>query len=238
MPASANTRSNNLSGRSQAATEIELAPLIDHTLLVPAATTAHILNLCDEADRYGFASVCVYPVHVPAAVERLYDKKVNVCTVIGFPSGATTAKVKLYEAQEAVENGASELDVVINLGWLKMGEANRVHQEIAAIVELCDRPVKAILETAILTREEKQLAAEICLDAGVDFLKTSTGWQGGATVEDVTLLRQIGGDRIGIKASGGIRTFDDAIALVQAGATRLGTSRGVEIIKLQSEAAS
>ena len=113
-----------------------------------------------------------------------------------------------------------------------------MHQEIATIVELCDRPVKAILETAILTRDEKQLAAEICLDAGVDFLKTSTGWQGGATVEDVKLLRQIGGDRIGIKASGGIRTLDDAIALVQAGATRLGTSRGVEIIKLQAEAAS
>ncbi|EDX83838.1 deoxyribose-phosphate aldolase [Synechococcus sp. PCC 7335] len=238
MSTSANTFSNGLDSRSQAAFEIELAPLIDHTLLGPAATTEHILKLCDEADRYRFASVCVYPVHVPTAVERLYDQQVKVCTVIGFPSGATTSKVKLYEAQEAVENGANELDVVINLGWLKMGEANRVHQEIATIVELCDRPVKAILETAILTREEKQLAAEICLDAGVDFLKTSTGWQGGATVEDVKLLRQIGGDRIGIKASGGIRTFDDAIALVQAGATRLGTSRGVEIIKLQAEAAS
>ncbi|MBE9062915.1 deoxyribose-phosphate aldolase [cf. Phormidesmis sp. LEGE 11477] len=238
MPPSANPRSHDLNSRSQAAAEIELAPLIDHTLLAPAATTDHILKLCDEAERYGFASVCVYPVHVPTAVERLYDKKVKVCTVIGFPSGATTAKVKLYEAQEAVENGVGELDVVINLGWLKMGEANRVHQEIATIVELCDRPIKAILETTILTPAEKQLAAEICLDAGVDFLKTSTGWQGGATVEDVKLLRQIGGDRIGIKASGGIRTVEDAIALVQAGANRLGTSRGVDIIKLQAEAVS
>ncbi len=232
------TRSHSSSNRSRASSEIELAPLIDHTLLAPAATTEHILQLCDEADRYRFAAVCVYPVHVPTAVERLYDKKVKVCTVIGFPSGATTPRVKLYEAQEAIENGASELDVVINLGWLKMGETNKVHDEIARIVELCDRPVKAILETTILTREEKQLAAEICLDAGVSFLKTSTGWQGGATVEDVKLLRQIGGDRIGIKASGGIRTPEDAIALVEAGATRLGTSRGVELLKLQAEAGS
>ncbi len=234
--AQSNSRSSSRSGSRSS--EIDLAPLIDHTLLAPAATTEHILKLCDEADRYRFAAVCVYPVHVPTAVERLYDKKVKVCTVIGFPSGATTQRVKLYEAQEAVENGASELDVVINLGWLKMGETNKVHEEIARIVELCDRPVKAILETNILTREEKQLAAEICLDAGVSFLKTSTGWQGGATVEDVKLLRQIGGDRIGIKASGGIRTPEDAIALVEAGATRLGTSRGVELLKLQSKADS
>ncbi|MEM8501972.1 MAG: deoxyribose-phosphate aldolase [Cyanobacteria bacterium P01_D01_bin.1] len=238
MTTSANPRSTPSNSRARATAEIDLAPLIDHTLLVPAATTEHILKLCDEADRYRFAAVCVYPTHVSAAVERLYEKRVKVCTVIGFPSGATTDKVKLYEAQEAVENGASELDVVINLGWLKMGETNKVHQEIATIVELCDRPVKAILETSILTRAEKQLAAEICLDAGVAFLKTSTGWQGGATVEDVKLLRQIGGDRIGIKASGGIRTPEDAIALVQAGATRLGTSRGVEILKQQAEVVS
>lgn len=237
MTASASS-STSRSANRQSPSEIDLAPLIDHTLLAPAATTEHILKLCDEADRYGFAAVCVYPTHVSIAVERLYEKKVAVCTVIGFPSGATTERVKLYEAQEAVENGASELDVVINLGWLKMGETNKVHREIATIVELCDRPIKAILETSLLTREEKQLAAEICLDAGVAFLKTSTGWQGGATVEDVTLLRKIGGDRIGIKASGGIRTSDDAIALIEAGATRLGTSRGVEILQQQAEAVS
>lgn len=214
--------------------EIDLAPLIDHTLLAPAAIAEQILQLCDQADRYGFATVCIYPVHVPLAVERLHGKRPKVCTVIGFPSGATTAKVKLYEAQEAVENGATELDVVINLGWLKMGETSRVHAEIAAIVELTGQPVKAILETALLTQGEKRLAAEICLDAGVAFLKTSTGWQGGATVEDVKLLRQIGGDRIGIKASGGIRTPEQALALVEAGATRLGTSRGPEILHLQA----
>lgn len=215
--------------------EIDLAPLIDHTLLAPAATTEQILQLCDQAERYGFASVCIYPVHVVTAVERLHDKRPKVCTVIGFPSGATTSQTKLYEAQEAVENGADELDVVINLGWLKMGETERLHADIAAIVELTGQPVKAILETALLTDAQKRLAAEICLDAGARFLKTSTGWQGGATVEDVKLLRQIGGDRIGIKASGGIRTLEQALALVEAGANRLGTSRGVEILRQLAE---
>ena len=216
---------------AELASEIDIAGLIDHTLLAPAASTEHILQLCDEADRYRFATVCVYPTHVPTAVERLHDKRVEVRTVIGFPSGATTSKVKLYEAQEAVEQGATELDVVINLSWLKMGESNRVHQEIAQIVELTGKPVKAILETALLSQAQKQLAAEICLDAGVMFLKTSTGWQGGATVEDVQLLRKVGGDRIGIKASGGIRTLEQAIALIEAGANRLGTSRGIDILQ-------
>lgn len=211
--------------------EIDLAPLIDHTLLAPAATAEHVRQLCNEADRYRFATVCVYPAYVPLAVEQLHQKRPKVCTVIGFPSGATTAKAKLYEAQEAVENGAAELDVVINLGWLKMGESNRVHKEIATIVELTGQPVKAILETTLLSQAEKQLAAEVCLDAGVAFLKTSTGWQGGATVDDVKLLRKIAGDRMGIKASGGIRTPQQAIALIEAGANRLGTSRGPNILQ-------
>ncbi|MGB7084713.1 MAG: deoxyribose-phosphate aldolase [Phormidesmis sp.] len=222
-------------GRTQSAQDIDLAPLIDHTLLAPAATAEKIAQLCDEAERYGFAAVCVYPVHVPQVVELLHGKRPQVCTVIGFPSGATTPRVKLYEAQEAVENGADELDVVINLGWLKMGETGKLHAEIASIVELTGLPVKAILETTLLTSSQKRLAAEICLDAGVRFLKTSTGWQGGATVEDVKLLRQIGGDRIGIKASGGIRTPQQAIALVEAGATRLGTSRGPDILQQQAQ---
>lgn len=218
-------------GRIAAVPEIDFAPLIDHTLLAPAASEQHILQLCEEAERYRFAAVCIYPTYVPLAVEQLHAKQPQVCTVIGFPSGATTAKTKLYEAQEAAENGANELDVVINLGWLKAGNTNSLHAEIASIVELTGLPVKAILETALLSADEKRLAAEVCLDAGVQFLKTSTGWQGGATVEDVKLLRQIGGDRIGIKASGGIRTPDQAIALVEAGANRLGTSRGVAILQ-------
>ncbi len=215
--------------------ELDLAPFIDHTLLAPAASAIHIDQLCDEAERYRFATVCVYPVHVPQAVERLHGKRPQVCTVIGFPSGATTPKVKLYEAQEAAENGATELDVVINLGWLKAGETTKLHAEMASIVELTGQSVKAILETTLLSTAEKKLAAEICLDAGVRFLKTSTGWQGGATVEDVTLLRKISGDRIGIKASGGIRTPEQAIALINAGANRLGTSRGVAILNYLEE---
>jgi deoxyribose-phosphate aldolase len=218
-------------GRQDNAVEIDLAPLMDHTLLAPAATSEHILRLCDEADRYGFATVCIYPVHVLSAVEWLHNKKTKVCTVIGFPSGASTSATKLYEAQDAVENGADELDVVINLGWLKMGETRRLHDEMAAIVELTGQPVKAILEMSLLTADEKRLAAEVCLDAGVQFLKTSTGWQGGATVEDVKLLRKMGGDRIGIKASGGIHTAQQAIALIEAGATRLGTSHGLKILE-------
>ena len=211
--------------------ELDPAPLIDHTLLAPAARREQIIQLCDQAERHRFASVCIYPVHVPLAVDQLHHKQPKVCTVIGFPSGATTAKAKLYEAQEAAENGADELDVVINLGWLKDGDTNSLHSEVASIVELTGLPVKAILETTLLSASEKRLAAEVCLDAGVRFLKTSTGWQGGATVEDVKLLRQIGGDRIGIKASGGIRTYQQAIALVEAGANRLGTSRGVDILQ-------
>ncbi len=213
--------------------DIDLAPLIEHTLLDPMATPQAIAQVCDEADRLGFASVCVYPVHVHQAATLLHRKAPQVCTVIGFPSGATTSAVKLYEAQEAVENGATELDVVINLGWLKMGEVDAVHREIAQICEVTGQTVKAILETTLLSDAEKQLAAEACLDAGVTFLKTSTGWHGGATVADVKLLTGIARDRVGIKASGGIRTVDQALALVLAGASRLGTSRGIELLQMQ-----
>jgi len=156
-----------------------------------------------------------------------------VVTVIGFPTGATTTACKLYEAQEAKENGAVELDVVINLGWLKEGKSEKVYQEIASICDETGLVVKAILETTRLTDTEKRIAAEICLDAGVAFLKTSTGWFGGATVEDVKLLHDITKGKIQIKASGGIRDLPTAIALINAGATRLGTSQGLELIKQQ-----
>lgn len=215
----------------RSAQEIDLAPFIDHALLHPAATTDHVIKVCEEADRFQFATVCVYPVHVRQAVELLSNKSPKVCTVIGFPTGATTPAVKLYEAQEAVENGAAELDVVINLGWLKMGRGSEVNREMAEIVEATGVPVKAILEMLLLTDPEKHLAAEVCLDAGVAFLKTSTGWQGGATIEDVRLLKELSRDRVGIKASGGIRTPQQAIELILAGATRLGTSRGPELVR-------
>lgn len=211
--------------------DIDLAPLIEHALLIPTAIPAQVEHWCAEAERYGFATVCVYPVHVRQAADLLHGKQPKVCTVIGFPSGATTSATKLYEAQEAVENGADELDVVLNLGWIKAGQTEMLHREIAEICEETDKPIKAILETTLLTDAEKQLAAEVCLDSGVSFLKTSTGWQGGATVEDVRLLHDMTQGRIGIKASGGIRTAQQAIDLVLAGATRLGTSRGPDLLR-------
>ncbi|MBD2089280.1 deoxyribose-phosphate aldolase [Microcoleus sp. FACHB-1515] len=213
------------------AEEIDLAPFIDHALLHPAATSDQVIRVCEEADRFQFATVCVYPIHVRQAVELLNNKSPKVCTVIGFPTGATTPAVKRYEAQEAVENGAAELDVVINLGWLKTERTTELNRELAEIVEATGVPVKAILEMSLLTEPEKRLATEVCLDAGVAFLKTSTGWQGGATVEDVRLLKELSRDRVGIKAAGGIRTAQQAIDLILAGATRLGTSRGPDLVR-------
>src|ERR687885_1517748 len=211
--------------------DIDIAPLIDHALLDPAATPEQVEKCCDEADRFNFATVCVYPVYVKQATELLRGKKPKVCTVIGFPTGATTPAAKLYEAQEAVENGATELDVVIHIGGLKAGKTNEVYREIAQICQETGQTVKAILETALLTDAQKRLAAEICMDAGVQFLKTSTGWNGGATVADVRFLKEVTQGQIGIKASGGIRTIEQAMDLVLAGATRLGTSRGPDLLR-------
>jgi len=211
--------------------DIDIAPLIDHTLLNQAASPQQIDQCCGEADRHHFAAVCIFPYFVQRSREFLQNKSPAVCTVIGFPCGANTSAVKLYEALEAVENGATELDVVINLGWLKSGNTDAVHRELAEICQETGATVKAILETAVLTDAEKRLAAELAMDAGVSFLKTSTGWYGGATVEDVRLLKEVSRGQGGIKASGGIKTYEQAIALVLAGATRLGTSRGVDLIR-------
>lgn len=210
--------------------DIDIRPLIDHALLNPTATPEQVKQWCAQADRFNFATVCVYPIHVKQAAELLHGKQPQVCTVIGFPSGATTPAVKLYEAQEAVENGATELDVVINLGWLKTGKTNEIHREIADICQETGKTVKVILEMNLLTDAEKQLAAEISMDAGAAFVKTSTGWHGGATIADVTLLKTVVKDTIGIKASGGIRTIEQAFDLIMAGATRLGTSHSVDLL--------
>jgi deoxyribose-phosphate aldolase len=215
--------------------DLDLAPLIDHALLDPTATPDQVKQVCGEAERFGFAAVCVYPIHVRQARELLQGKPPKVCTVIGFPTGATTSAVKRYEAQEAVENGAEELDVVMNLSWLKAGNSNALHRELADICELAHCPIKAILEMGRLTPDEKQLAIDICLDSGVSFLKTSTGWAGGATVEDVRFLHERTKGRIGIKASGGIRTLEQAVELVLAGANRLGTSRGAELMRQRDQ---
>lgn len=211
--------------------DIDIAPLIDHALLDPAATPEQVEKWCQQADRFHFAAVCVYPIYVKRAAELLHGRAPKVCTVIGFPTGATTPGAKLYEAQEAVENGATELDVVIHLGGLKAGKTDELYQEVAQICEKTGQAVKVILETALLTDAEKRLAAEICMDAGVQFLKTSTGWHGGATVADVKFLKQVTQGQIGIKASGGIRTIEQAMDLVLAGATRLGTSRGPDLLR-------
>lgn len=211
--------------------DIDIAPLIDHALLSPTATPEQVEKACQQAERFNFAAVCVNPVYVRLAADLLHGKAPKVCTVIGFPTGATTRATKLYEAQEAVENGATELDVVIHLGALKTGQTEEIYREIAQICEETGQIVKAILETNLLTDAEKRLAAEICMDAGVSFLKTSTGWNGGATVADVRLLKKVTQGRIGIKASGGIRTIAQAFELVEAGATRLGTSRGAELLR-------
>jgi deoxyribose-phosphate aldolase len=211
--------------------DIDIAPLIDHALLNPAATPEQLEKCCQEADRFQFATVCVYPVYVKQAAELLRGKNPKVCTVIGFPTGATTPATKLYEAQEAVDNGATELDVVIHLGGLKAGKTTELYREIAQICDETGQTVKVILETALLTDAEKRLAAEVCMDAGVQFIKTSTGWNGGATVADVQLLKKMTRGQIGIKASGGIRTIKQALDLVVAGATRLGTSRGPDLLR-------
>ena len=215
--------------------DINIAEYIDHALLDPSATPEQVEVCCNQADQYQFAAVCVYPSAVKQARELLQGKKVKVCTVIGFPTGATTSNVKLYEAQEAVENGADELDVMINLGWLKAGKSEDLYREIAEICSETGKTVKAILETNVLTNTEKRLVAEICLDAGVAYLKTCTGWFGGATLEDVQLLHKITQGRAKIKASGGIRTIEAARELIKAGATRLGTSRGVALVMEQNE---
>lgn len=211
--------------------EIDLAHYLDHAILHPAATLNEVKAGCQAASRYNLPAVCVYPNAVRTATEYLHNQRPQVCAVIGFPSGASTTATKLYEAQEAVSHGATELDVVINLGWVKAGNADAIAQEIAQIVEETGQPIKTILEMGLLTPEEQRLAATVCLDAGAAFLKTSTGWFGGATVEQVSLLREVTRGSAGIKAAGGIRTADEAIALILAGATRLGTSRSADLIK-------
>ncbi|XGV95756.1 MAG: deoxyribose-phosphate aldolase [Leptolyngbya sp. BL-A-14] len=223
-----------MAGRSNRdSATIDLAPFIDHALLTPTATPEQVEQWCVDADRFNFAAVCLHPTHVVQAAALLHGKRPKVCTVIGFPYGATTSAVKLYEAQEAVEHGATELDVVINIGWLKAGKMDALHREIAEIHAATGQTIKAILELALLTEAEKRAAAEVFMDAGVAFLKTSTGLYGGATVADVRLLQEVTKDRIGIKASGGIRTAEQARELIMAGATRLGTSRGPELIRQQ-----
>jgi deoxyribose-phosphate aldolase len=220
----------------------EVASTIDHTALKPETGEAGIRQLCAEARDYGFASVCINPIWVALAADLLADSAAKVCTVIGFPLGATLTAVKAYETAETIRAGAHEVDMVINVGWLKDGRHADVEADIAAVVEAARRTaqesglpsvtVKVIIETALLTDAEKRKACELVVAAGADYVKTSTGFSGGgATVEDVALMREVVGARMGVKAAGGIRTAADAAAMLAAGATRLGASAGVQILQ-------
>lgn len=206
---------------------------IDHTLLKPESTKEQIEKLLLEAKQYDFASVCVNPTWVATAAEALKDSTVKVCTVVGFPLGANTPEVKAFETKNAIENGADEIDMVLNIGALKSGNLTLVEDDVRAVVEAANGTlVKVIIEACLLTEEEKVIACELSVKAGADFVKTSTGFStGGATVPDVTLMRQTVGPDIGVKAAGGARSLEDAQAFIEAGATRLGTSFGVAIIE-------
>jgi deoxyribose-phosphate aldolase len=211
-----------------------MAALIDHTLLKPDATREEVERLCAEAAQHGFASVCVNPNWVPLCRERLRGSGVKVCTVVGFPLGAHAPDVKAYEARRAIEQGAEEVDMVLNIGALKSRDYALVEQDIRGVVQVAGRGVvvKVILETSLLTREEKIMGSTLAKAAGADFVKTSTGFAGGgATVEDVQLMRETVGPEMGVKASGGVRTREDACAMVAAGATRIGASAGVKIVR-------
>lgn len=210
---------------------MNLASYIDHTLLKPAATVEEIIRLCEEAAQHKFAAVCINPIYVDLAAHHLAGTGVKTATVIGFPLGATLSAVKAAEAKEAVLRKADELDMVIHIGAVKAGLWEAVKADIEQVVVAADGAiVKVIIETGLLTDEEKRQACQAVIAGGAHFVKTSTGFgPGGATVEDIRLLKQVAGDKIGIKASGGIRTREQALALVAAGATRLGTSAGIII---------
>jgi deoxyribose-phosphate aldolase len=211
-----------------------IAKYIDHTLLKPEAQKNQIEKLCAEAKEYGFASVCVNPAWVKLSSELLTGSEVKVCTVIGFPLGATTSETKAFETRNAIENGATEVDMVINIGALKSGNVELVEQDIRAVVEAAKGKAltKVIIEASLLTEEEKVTACELSVKAGAHFVKTSTGFStGGATVEDISLMRKAVGPEIGVKASGGVRSADDAQKMIEAGATRIGASSGIAIVK-------
>ncbi len=218
-------------------TDLELARYIDHTLLKPDATRAQIERLCAEARQYHFASVCVNLCWGRLCADLLDKSDVKLCAVVGFPFGATTTLAKMFETDQAIDVGAREIDMVINIGALKSGLTDFVRQDIAGVVSAChkkrrkDALLKVIIECGLLTDEEKRLACQLAQEAGADFVKTSTGINStGATIEDVRLMRAVVGPQMGVKAAGGIRTREQALAMIEAGATRIGTSAGVAIV--------
>lgn len=210
-----------------------LAKFIDHTLLKQDSTREEILTLCEEAKKHQFAAVCVNPHLVGDAADALRNTDVKIATVVGFPLGATTTFTKVAETRDAIANGATEIDMVMNVGALKSGEELVVYEDIKQVVNAAfnQAVVKVIIETGLLTDEEKRLACKLAKEAGADFVKTSTGFStGGATVEDIKLMREVVGESLGVKASGGVRDAKTARAMIDAGATRIGTSSGTKII--------
>lgn len=213
--------------------KLELARYIDHTILKPDAKEGDIIKLCREALEYKFASVCVNASNVKLADSFLHGTEVKVCTVVGFPLGATTKETKAFEAAQAIENGASEVDMVINIGALKSGKLETVEEDIKAVADVCkDKSLlKVIIETCLLTDEEKVTACELSKRAGANYVKTSTGFSTkGATVEDITLMRRIVGPNMGVKAAGGIRNLETVLKMIEAGATRIGASASISIL--------
>lgn len=213
----------------------QLTKMLDHTLVKSDATKDDVERMCMEAEKYGFGCVCVNPTYVYLATQLLKETNVKVSSTVGFPFGVTLPEVKAFEAWRALENGAREIDMVINLSALKSGDYETVRKDIEMVVDVKrlyrDVTVKVIIETGLLTDKEKVLACKIAKEAGVDFVKTSTGLFGGATVEDVRLMRKTVGREMGVKAAGGIRTLQQALAMIEAGADRIGTSTAVAIIK-------
>lgn len=213
---------------------VKLQHMIDHTVLKADTRRQEIITLCEEARTYNFASVCVNPTWVELAAKELEGSDVKVCTVIGFPLGANTPETKAFEVRDAISKGAGEVDMVINIGALKDQDDALVERDIRAVVEAAAGKalVKVIIETCLLTEEEKVRACEISVKAGADFVKTSTGFStGGATIEDVALMRKTVGEHVGVKASGGVRSLEDMNNMVKAGANRIGTSSGVKILR-------
>lgn len=210
----------------------EIANYIDHTALKPDTTIMDIGKLCDEADKYNFASVCINPYFVKLCSDKLKNSEVKICTVIGFPLGANSTETKIAEVKQAIKDGADELDMVINIGALKSKKYDFVLEDIKAVVKNSeDKCVKVILETCLLTDDEKIKACELSKEAGADFVKTSTGFStGGATVSDVKLMKKTVGETMKVKASGGIHSYNEAVGMIEAGASRLGASAGVKIV--------
>lgn len=209
-----------------------IARMIDHTVLKAFSTREDVIKVCNEAKEYGFFSVCINPTHIELAKKELEGSAVKVCTVIGFPLGANTSEVKAFETKDAIAKGAHEVDMVINIGALKDKDYDLVYKDIKSVVDAANKEalVKVIIETCYLTDEEKKIACELSVKAGADYVKTSTGFgTGGSTPEDIKLMRDVVGPNIGVKASGGVRTTEDAIKVIDAGASRIGASASISI---------